>query len=512
MNQASSSAPPGGTTPDASSIGLPAAVPQIAAAALSRQPPGAERSSQSVTRAYERLLLTLFAISPALPVAYVAIYLSGGPSLELHLFHEIAITVSIVESAFIAAVTWICYRSSGERLLFWLALGFAGFALIYAPHGLLTPLAHSHLALFLIYGPISRLFMTVCLFIGLRRYGKPARPPTLHKAWLIWATWLVGFLLLDLAVAIIALSRYGEGHFVKRAIESTALLIELVTVAVLLKARYQSPLMLIYAISVSFFAIASVAFLLAAPWNHQWWLAHLISAAGFLLLSYGVIRAYHTTRSFSQTYSAEEWVEQLADAKNAAEQTLHKLRVAHEELQHIAITDALTGISNRRYFITRAEAEIARARRQGTPLALLILDIDHFKQLNDRHGHLAGDEALRQFAAQIRQTLRPGNIFGRIGGEEFAVVVTDATLEQGIAAAERIRSTIETLIIHHGTLSIQITVSIGVAALDSDTIDLTALLAAADNRLYSAKAAGRNRVSAVVEPRFGVSGGKAKTP
>lgn len=257
----------------------------------------------------------------------------------------------------------------------------------------------------------------------------------------------------------------------------------LIAVGALLMMRRQGtglPLLAIYSLSLAMFAQSSLSFLLADAWNHQWWLAHAISASGFLLLSYGVVRAFQTTRSFATVYSQEIIIRQL--------------EVANERLTLMATTDSLTGIANRRHFFERAGEELIRASRNDHPLALIALDIDHFKVVNDTHGHQAGDTVLRKMAGHIDEMLRGSDLFGRLGGEEFGILLPETDMPAAIAIAERIRQRVAGLVITHEQLRLSVTVSLGVAEFPSDGERFDTLFAEADRRLYSAKEGGRNRV------------------
>jgi diguanylate cyclase (GGDEF)-like protein len=164
-------------------------------------------------------------------------------------------------------------------------------------------------------------------------------------------------------------------------------------------------------------------------------------------------------------------------------------------LEVSANTDPRTRLPNTRAF--DAQAERLLLGRGDQPAALLMLDLDHFKDLNDRHGHPAGDEALRMFAEMLRRSLRPGDVPARYGGEEFAVMLPGADLAAAEAVAERIRSSLEVtpMVLAPGVVA-RMTVSIGIALAPTDGEDRVTLLASADRALYAAKTAGRNRVVA----------------
>lgn len=171
----------------------------------------------------------------------------------------------------------------------------------------------------------------------------------------------------------------------------------------------------------------------------------------------------------------------------------HRLR---HELVRRATTDELTGILNRRRFLERSQDEHRRLTRYADACGLLMLDVDHFKAINDRHGHAAGDEALRTIGAVLPSLLREQDLVGRIGGEEFALLLPHTDREGSLALAERIRRTIAQLPIRPDTgEDITLTVSIGSTQLTAADPDLETAMRRADAALYAAKAAGRDRVS-----------------
>lgn len=160
------------------------------------------------------------------------------------------------------------------------------------------------------------------------------------------------------------------------------------------------------------------------------------------------------------------------------------------ELRRQAATDSLTGLANRRTFDTTLGRELARTARSGGPVSLLMIDIDHFKQLNDEHGHPTGDAVLRELGAILRQHARPFDTVARYGGEEFAMILANCAGEHALAAAERVRAGIA-----GGDTTVPVTVSIGIASFPRDGVDASQLIRAADIALYTSKRAGRNRTT-----------------
>jgi two-component system, cell cycle response regulator len=167
-----------------------------------------------------------------------------------------------------------------------------------------------------------------------------------------------------------------------------------------------------------------------------------------------------------------------------------------EALLAAASTDGLTALPNRRRLDERAAEAIAVAERYGRPLACLMIDVDHFKRINDTHGHAAGDEVLREAARRLCSACRSADFVGRYGGEEFTVIMPETDLEGGVAAGERFRATLAAHPVHATGTEIWITASVGVAGWEAGMEGLQDLYAPADRALYRAKQLGRNRVVA----------------
>jgi diguanylate cyclase (GGDEF)-like protein len=167
----------------------------------------------------------------------------------------------------------------------------------------------------------------------------------------------------------------------------------------------------------------------------------------------------------------------------------------YNKFQELSIHDPLTKIYNRRYFALRYTEEFERAKRLGLSMSFLMIDIDHFKKINDTYGHLAGDVVLRSVARMIYKTLREMDFIARFGGEEFSVILAETDKAGAIMVADRISARISRQKIRAFNEIINVTLSVGVAAYPQNTIHSDVLIEIADKALYKAKAAGRNRVA-----------------
>lgn len=169
----------------------------------------------------------------------------------------------------------------------------------------------------------------------------------------------------------------------------------------------------------------------------------------------------------------------------------------HEEIYRLTIIDALTQLHNHRFMMEFLERELIRSHRHGRPLAMVMMDIDWFKNINDQYGHLAGDFALRELANCIKTVVRREDLFARYGGEEFGLVLVETQREQAIEVAERIRKRIAEHTFRFEDNEFRVTVSMGICAVTGvEALTAQEVIRRADEKLYQAKAAGRNRVVA----------------
>jgi diguanylate cyclase (GGDEF)-like protein len=188
---------------------------------------------------------------------------------------------------------------------------------------------------------------------------------------------------------------------------------------------------------------------------------------------------------------------------NQAAVAIENARV-YERLEQLAATDSLTGLFNRRYFHQALEREVSRLRRRDGSIALILLDIDHFKKLNDTYGHPMGDVVLKKVGEILRTTLRKGDVLARYGGEEFVILLPEASYRGTRDFAERIRKAIAAALLHPAGGRGKVTVSVGWSIFPEDTENSQKLVELADKALYFAKDTGRNRTAGYHLLRAGV--------
>lgn len=279
-------------------------------------------SIENLTRLYEVLIMVGLAITPLLVIGYLVTF-SSTPALRFvnHGFHEIVITIAALVGGFVSYVSWRSYQASGEIFLRWLTVGFLAFTIIYTPHGLFTRMADHNMWLFLLYGPVSRIVMLGCFMYGLLQYGKPAENVAEVTKNGFWWHVLILCVMVDISVAVLAYSPIASSFWVRTPMEIGAILLALSGISIMLIRHINSPLMKFFMIALVIFSQVPIAFILAKPWEHLWWLAHIIFAVGFFIISWGVSRALLTTRSFSLAFSQEQLMVDIS-AHKAAEEAL----------------------------------------------------------------------------------------------------------------------------------------------------------------------------------------------
>jgi len=207
--------------------------------------------------------------------------------------------------------------------------------------------------------------------------------------------------------------------------------------------------------------------------------------------------------------------ERYRDQLNEAHDKVQSQKELMEEIQTAAKIDFLTKIANRRAFDERLAEEFARGKRYDHPFALVLLDIDHFKAINDKHGHVAGDKMLQLVAMRMEQQVRLTDFVARYGGEEFAILLPESSAEQALVVAQKVREAVEQARLRHDRETLRVTISAGVGEMNPKRDTPEMLTKRVDAALYRAKQSGRNRVEKAEPPplfRGGVMGTRRIEP
>ena len=265
---------------------------------------------------------------PMIPVVYLKLWQDPGLSMEAHGFHEIAILVATLEGLVISYICWRCYVQSGEPLVKYLTQGFLAFTVVYSLHGAFTPMAEHHTMLFLLYGPVSRLLMSVLLLLAVRSINAPVDAPAERIRSGDWARFLFALMLLNLLVAAVASSPLGMLNWPRMAVEAGAAGFNLAALAFIRRGRGVRPLLHYFSHALVWFAASSLGFVWAFPWNHLWWLSHGTFAIGFSILGFGVCKAYLNGHALSRVFGVEalfdDVEQQNAQLKDACQSLIEK--------------------------------------------------------------------------------------------------------------------------------------------------------------------------------------------
>jgi len=232
------------------------------------------------------------------------------------------------------------------------------------------------------------------------------------------------------------------------------------------------------------------------------WITYLLTVILAVATSIAAISMsnHHLTAALTKSRNSQIELESLnKDLENQVSLRTLELENSKKKAEQQARTDVLTGLNNRRAFFEYAELIDAQSRRYKHTYMIAMIDIDHFKQINDTFGHKTGDAALVIVANAIAQALRETDIIGRIGGEEFSVIMPETALEDGLLLAERLRKSIEQTVIQTPKGDTNLTISIGIAVHDDQNLSLEKVMANSDAALYSAKNAGRNKIQCFQE-------------
>ncbi|WP_413205380.1 sensor histidine kinase [Rhodospirillum sp. A1_3_36] len=285
-----------------------------------------------------------FVAAPFLAVLYLWFFQVPPLIFKDVFFHEVAVGFSSVLGLGIGWIALLCYRESGELFALFLALGLTAFSVLYAFHGAFTRLEGWNPWMFLLYAPVSRFALSACLVAGLVAHDWPRRPEGQRLAPEIWGPVAALVMLAIPSVALLALAPFASSLWVSGILEGGALAVCLIGILRLVTWTRPFPMRGPVTIAFCLFLESSTVFFLTEPWTHVWWAAHLLSAAGFMVLAHGILRAYLGGGSFSALFSEEEMLADLARARDV-QKTLSAARDA-AEMANRAKTEFLASMSH----------------------------------------------------------------------------------------------------------------------------------------------------------------------
>lgn len=273
---------------------------------------------------------------PMIQIVYLYVFQRDDRLFESESVHILVTLLVTSEGAGIAYVCWRSYQHCGDILVKRLTFGLLGMTVVCSLHGAFTPAHHLHMMLFLLYGPISRLLLSVCLLYAM--VGRDPSPDPQHRQRNTrWWQWCLSMLLVNLIVALLAMSPYADSPWLRSLPEGFAMLLNGICFLIICSEKDKSPLLMTLRTAIWWFFAASLSFLLAAPWNHQWWLAHGLFAIGLSILGYGILKAFQSNHSLEKMFTRDELFEGLEQTQarlNAAMQWKEEASLELHEKSH----------------------------------------------------------------------------------------------------------------------------------------------------------------------------------
>ena len=433
------------------------------------------------------------------------LYLLAQPdvSWQAPAFHFYYVVVSAAIASIIATFAYREYSRTQQLRIYLLAVGFIGISVLYCVHAFITPgksivnfpsMKH-HVNAFVFFGDMSRLWVSLFFipqtFIADKSYRKLSWLPLVVIA-VVLAGLSIFMLQNPESFPDIKHSNGLDTHF--------AVITKVITVVflVITVARYYegwriipNPALMALLIGISLLSQTPIVFLLSKPWGQTWWLAHHLYLLSFIIIGLGLLysRRCEQIRFFDVFKQIEETMNTIEQQKAALEIANKQLVAKSAALEKMAFIDNLTGAFNRRHFDSEANREIDRVQRYQHQASVILIDIDHFKIVNDTYGHDAGDQVLIELVQAIQDNIRTSDVLARWGGEEFVILTPHLSCDEAGQFAEKLRALIDGCLLDDK----HVTISLGVAECrETDTVKSWVMRA--DKALYQAKATGRNKV------------------
>ena len=403
-------------------------------------------------------------------------------------FHFYYVTLSAFISLGVSIFAFIEYKKSRLTRNFLISLGFLGVAIIYGFHALITPgytpfafpdMA-THINAFVFFGDASRFWLALLIFIPEFNNTNISSRFASKKVWLLIGALLSIFsLMATLNPGIFPAVKTIDG--IDTYFSILFKVITLIILGIVILKFYAS-----YHIKPNFSVLSLIVgnilifqtviiFMISRPWSSMWWLAHNLFLLSYITIGIGIAYNYLTEEEF-------EYFDVMAHAKSY----INELKQANKELDYLANYDSLTGLANRGYFLNKLESHIIAAQNSSRNFALLYIDLDSFKAINDTYGHMVGDEVLKAVASRIKNSIKFDDLCARLGGDEFIVMADNVGDKEAELVSNRIQNFLSDPI-KVENIHCQIAASIGIALYPNDGLTADDLIGISDKKMYHIK-------------------------
>ncbi|WP_028857128.1 sensor domain-containing diguanylate cyclase [Psychrilyobacter atlanticus] len=402
----------------------------------------------------------------------------------------------ILSSSIAVAVSWVAfkeYKKTRSKRIFLISLGFHGVGVLYTFHAFITPGKslftfsdiQTHIKAFIFFGDSSRLWIALMLFSPEILKGKDDKKNYSSKVLLVSGLILILFsVIVSLNPEILPNAKTSDG---KDTVYS--ILFKVVTLILLgitaLKYFYSykiKPNLSVLSLLIGVLLIMEtvVTFMISKPWGSVWWLAHNLFLLSYISMGSGILYSLLTNKKF-----------EYFDVLGKMEEYVKNLKVTNKELNILANIDLLTDLPNRSFFMNILKKYIAKSKKENNTFAVLFMDLDGFKKINDTYGHDTGDKVLKLAAKRIKGSIKKEDIVARLGGDEFIAILRN--IERGFVskAADRILSAVNNPMNIDGNIC-DISVSIGISLFPYDGTNISELMRKSDKAMYRVKKKSKN--------------------
>ena len=449
-----------------------------------------------LTKKRSDLLAIMVIILPVFIYYYLNNYRTEAANHGI--FHFYYVIGSSIIALLLGFAAYLEYKQSKVEKIFYISIGLIGVGVFYTFHALVTPNLSiiklfefpdiiSNISVFVLFGDLSRLWLALLMFI----------PDNLFEQNNQIKKYFNGYVLIIIAVVLAGSVYYGLltpevfPVFTNADFSNTnfAILTKIVTILFIginvlryyysYKAKSNTTI-LTFIVGLGLIMETVIVFMISKPWSSTWWLAHNLFLTSYIVIGLGVMYSYFSKEKywFFDVFGQIEKYTKLLEEKNT-------------ELYTIANYDPLTGLSNRRHFITTAEAFIEKAERDNSTFTLMFIDLDYFKAVNDKYGHETGDELLKIISKKISSLIKSTDIASRVGGDEFVLLIKMVNQTQIKDIAKRILDRLTEPIVINGNIC-HVGASIGISTFPNDGTTIDELLSKSDQAMYIVKKEGRN--------------------